>query len=149
MEVYVEFINLIQSYNRKKFKIKSLQIKETELRALGGFPKSGKLEGMPKTNQNTSSVENLVIKIQSLVEERITLEAELERERQVILKLIEKLNDLTAMEVLETKIFIKNAGWRFVSQKVFLSESRVRHIYQDAVEKINKVLEGENHGMGR
>ena len=135
------FESLLSEYNRKKFKIKSLQIKEEELRALGGFPKSGKVEGMPKAKSNTSAVENLVIKIQSLIEERVELEKQLEQDRQTILRLIERLDDLTAMEVLETKIFIKHAGWRFVSQKIFLSESRVKHIYQDSVEKINKILE--------
>lgn len=136
----MKFESLISEYNRLKFKIRRTEIKEQELRALEGFPGSSGIEGMPRAKSNTSSVENSVVRLTEIFNERKRLEEELEVVRQRILAAIDMVSSLMAQEIIETKIFIPNCGWKFVSRKVGLSESHCRHLFREGVEEINKRL---------
>lgn len=136
----MKFEGLISEYNRIKFKIRRTEIKEQELRALEGFPGSSGIEGMPRAKSNTSSVENSVVRLTEIFNERKRLEEELETVRQRILAAIDMVSNLMAQEIIETKIFIPNCGWKFVSRKVGLSESHCRHLFREGVEEINKRL---------
>ena len=136
----MKFESLISEYNRLKFKIRRTEIKEQELRALEGFPGSSGIEGMPRAKSNTSSVENSVVRLTEIFNERKRLEEELEAVRQRILSAIDMVSSLMAQEIIETKIFIPNCGWKFVSRKVGLSESHCRHLFREGVEEINKRL---------
>ena len=136
----MKFESLISEYNRLKFKIRRTEIKEQELRALEGFPGSSGIEGMPRAKSNTSSVENSVVRLTEIFNERKRLEEELEAVRQRILAAIDMVSSLMAQEIIETKIFIPNCGWKFVSRKVGLSESHCRHLFREGVEEINKRL---------
>lgn len=136
----MKFESLISEYSRLKFKIRRTEIKEQELRALEGFPGSSGIEGMPRAKSNTSSVENSVVRLTEIFNERKRLEEELEAVRQRILAAIDMVSSLMAQEIIETKIFIPNCGWKFVSRKVSLSESHCRHLFREGVEEINKRL---------
>lgn len=136
----MKFESLISEYSRLKFKIRRTEIKEQELRALEGFPGSSGIEGMPRAKSNTSSVENSVVRLTEIFNERKRLEEELEAVRQRILAAIDMVSSLMAQEIIETKIFIPNCGWKFVSRKVGLSESHCRHLFREGVEEINKRL---------
>ena len=136
----MKFESLISEYSRLKFKIRRTEIKEQELRALEGFPGSSGIEGMPRAKSNTSSVENSVVRLTEIFNERKRLEEELEAVRQRVLAAIDMVSSLMAQEIIETKIFIPNCGWKFVSRKVGLSESHCRHLFREGVEEINKRL---------
>ena len=138
--IRVKFESLISEYSRLKFKIRRTEIKEQELRALEGFPGSSGIEGMPRAKSNTSSVENSVVRLTEIFNERKRLEEELEAVRQRVLAAIDMVSSLMAQEIIETKIFIPNCGWKFVSRKVGLSESHCRHLFREGVEEINKRL---------
>ena len=136
----MKFESLINSYNKLKFKIRRTEIKEQELRTLEGFAASSGMEGMPRVKSNSSSVENSVLKLTEIFSEREKLQSELESIRQQILSAIDMVSSFIAQEVIETKIFIQNCGWKYISRRTGLSESHCRHLFREGVEEINKRL---------
>lgn len=138
------FENLVDEYNRLKFKVKRLELKIEEFRLLGEYPKVG--DGTPKSKNPSSIVENVVSKISLLAEKKKSLEVDVLRLREKILRIIDDtLQSINEKEIVELKTFSKSISWDEISRKVFLSESRTRHIYQNAIEKINQFLAKEKN----
>lgn len=134
------FDDLVREYNQIKFRIKRTVLREQELRALEGFPKSGGLDGMPRAKSNSSSVENTIVKLTGILNERARLESSLESLRNQILAVIDLVSDLKAREVIEIKTFFPNCGWKIVSQKTLLGERRVNQLYNNGIAEINQKL---------
>lgn len=137
------FESLVRDYERLKYQLRRLEIKEREIRMLGGFPKSGGIEGMPKVKNNSSSVENTILKLSEIENQRNTYKIKINDARQEILTLIDKVTSLAAQEVIELKTFTPRIGWKQIADKVYLSESRCRHLYYEAIIEINKNLSKE------
>ena len=130
------FESHVKEYEKLKFKLKSIEVKESELRMLGGFPKSDKLEGMPKAKSASSSVENIAVRLTELAEQKSVLQEEIQTKRNVLENLISNVSNLIGREVVELKTFLP-CGWKFISSKTHLSTSRCRHLYYDGIAEIN------------
>ena len=138
------FEQMVRDYERLKYQIRRLEIKEKELRLLGGFPKPSMLDGMPKTKNNNSSIENTLIKLSEIESQRNTCEIQLEACRRQILTFIDLSSSLMSREIIELKTFTPRCTWKSVANKVFLSEDYCRHLYYDGITEINKKLTKEN-----
>lgn len=136
----MRFEELIKEYETLKFKIRRTIIKENEIRELEGFSASSGESGMPKPKQNTSSVEKSALKLTEIFNERKSLEQNLMSVRERISRAIDYVSNLIAQEVIETKVFVPNCGWKYVSKKMFLSTRRVAQLYQEGVQEINEKL---------
>lgn len=133
------FESYVKDYEKLKFRLKSIEIKENELRMLGGFPKSNNLEGMPKAKSQASSVENIAVRLTELLEQKNVLQEEIQVKRKVLEDLIGNVSNLAGREVVETKTFLP-CGWKYISLKTHLSVSRCRHLYYEGLYEINLIL---------
>ena len=136
----MRFEDLVKEYETLKFKIRRTIIKEQELRELQGYTPSSGESGMPTSKQNTSSVEKVALKLTEILDERKSLEQNLLSVREQISRLIDIVSNFASQEVIETKVFIPNCGWRYISKKVFLGEKRVAQLYKEGVAEINSWL---------
>ena len=136
----MRFEELIKEYETLKFKIRRTIIKEQEIRELEGFSISAREDGMPKSKQNSSTVEKSALKLAEIFEERKSLEQKLLTAREQLSRSIDYVSSFITQEVLETKIFVPNCGWKYVSQKIGLSESHCRHLYREGVQEIDEKL---------
>ena len=134
----MRFEDLLKEYENLKFKIRRTHIKEQEVRELEGFPIATGVDGMPRAKQNTSAPEKLALKLTEILSERKCLEKQLLSVREQISRCIDKVTHCAAQEVIETKVFIPNCGWKYVSKKLCLSIRRVTQLYHEGVAEINK-----------
>ena len=82
------FEQLVKQYNDVKAKIRRLVLKQQELRELGGLPKIGDLDGMPKApGYNGSPIEKFIIKLDELEREQLEQERKLDVLRNEITKI--------------------------------------------------------------
>ena len=139
----MKFEDLLKKYDDLKFKIRRTFIKEQELRELEGFPIASGVDGMPKAKQNTSTPEKLALKLTEILSERKCLEKQLLSVREQISRCIDRVSNYSAQEVIETKVFIPNCGWKYVSKKLCLSTRRVAQLYHEGVAEINEKLGDE------
>lgn len=138
----MRFEDLLKEYETLKFKIRRTHIKEQEVRELEGFPIASGVDGMPRAKQNTSTPEKLALKLTEILNERKCLEQQLLKVREQISNSIDLITNLDAQEVVETKVFVPNCGWKYVSKKVCLSVRRVNQLYHEGVAEINERLKG-------
>ena len=136
------FESHVKEYEKLKFKLKSIEIKENELRMLGGFPKSNNTEGMPKTKSSASSVENIAIRLTELLEQKSVLQEEIQVKRKTLETLIGYISNLVSREIVESKTFLP-CGWKYISLKSHLSTSRCRHLYYDGIYEIKEILKSK------
>ena len=136
----MRFEELIKEYETLKFKIRRTVIKENELRELQGYTPSSGESGMPTSKQNTSSVEKVALKLTEILDERKSLEQNLLSVRERISSAIDYVSNLITQEVLETKIFVPNCGWKYVSKKICLSVRRATQLYHEGIAEINEKL---------
>ena len=127
------FEQLVKQYNDTKAKIRRLVLKQQELRELGGFPKTGAYDGMPKApGFHGSPIENFIVKLDELEQEQLELERKLDALRNEITKYIDLIPNYTTRDIMEHKIFMSQ-GWRKISRVVNYSVSRVRQFYDEGV----------------
>lgn len=136
----MRFEDLLKEYETIKFKIRRTHIKEQEVRELEGFPIASGVDGMPRAKQNTSTPEKLALKLTEILNERKCLEQQLLKVREQISNSIDLITNLDAQEVVETKVFVPNCGWKYVSKKVCLSVRRVNQLYHEGIAEINEQL---------
>ena len=136
----MRFEDLLKEYETLKFKIRRTHIKEQEVRELEGFPIASGVDGMPKAKQNTSTPEKLALKLTEILNERKCLEQQLLKVREQISNSIDLITSLDAQEVVETKVFVTNCGWKYISKKLCLSVRRVNQLYHEGVAEINERL---------
>lgn len=136
----MRFEDLLKEYETLKFKIRRTHIKEQEVRELEGFPIASGVDGMPKAKQNTSTPEKLALKLTEILNERKCLEQSLLKVREQISNSIDLITSLDAQEVVETKVFVPNCGWKYISKKLCLSVRRVNQLYHEGVAEINERL---------
>ena len=136
----MRFEDLLKEYETLKFKIRRTHIKEQEVRELEGFPIASGVDGMPRAKQNTSTPEKLALKLTEILNERKCLEQQLLKVREQISNSIDLITNLDAQEVVETKVFVPNCGWKYVSKKVCLSVRRVNQLYHEGIAEINEQL---------
>ena len=136
----MRFEDYVEEYRTLKFQIRRTWIKEQEIRELEGFSPSSGEGGMPHSKQNTSTVEKMTVKLNEILSERKSLEQKLMVVREQISRLIDRLDNYSAQEVIETKVFVPNCGWKYISKKVFLGEKRVAQLYKEGVAEINSYL---------
>ena len=141
----MKFEDLLKEYESLKFKIRRTHIKEQEIRELEGFPIASGVDGMPKAKQNTSTPEKLALKLTEILNERKALEQQLLFVREQISRCIDRVSNYAAQEVIETKVFIPNCGWKYVSRKVCLSTRRVAQLYHEGVAEINESLKDDEN----
>lgn len=140
----MKFEELIKEYEQIQFKIRRTEIKEQEIRALKGFSTSSGEKGMPITKQNSSTVENLVLKLDGILSERKSLQEKLIAIKERIYSAIDLIPNLMSRETVESKIFIPNCGWKYISSQLGFSESYCRLLYREGVQIINEKLEKTN-----
>lgn len=136
----MRFEDLLKEYETLKFKIRRTHIKEQEVRELEGFPIASGVDGMPKAKQNTSTPEKLALKLTEILNERKCLEQSLLKVREQISNSIDLITSLDAQEVVETKVFVPNCGWKYISKKLCLSVRRVNQLYHEGIAEINERL---------
>lgn len=136
----MKFEDYVEQYKNLKFQIRRTLIKEQELRDLQGYAPSSSESGMPSAKQNTSTVEKVAVKLTEILNERKSLEKKLLSVREQVSRLIDLVTNYAAQEVIETKVFIPNCGWKYISKKVFLGEKRVAQLYKEGVAEINSWL---------
>lgn len=142
------FDRLVKQYNDIKYRIRRLVLKQQELRELGGLPRTGENEGMPKTpGYNGSPIEKFVSRLCELEEEQMLYERKLEDLRADITIIIDKIPNTTIREVLEYKVFMSK-GWRYISRCISYSVSRVRQFYDEGIAIIRQV-EGGGYEVGQ
>lgn len=144
----MKFELLIKNYEVLKLKIRKNEIQEQEIRELQGFSLSSGENGMPKTNQNSSTPEKQALKLKEISEQRKSLQENLTQVRKQISDLIILIPNLISQEVVEMKVFIQNCGWKYISKKTGLSESYCRFLYREGVKEINERWESEYEIQG-
>lgn len=137
----MKFENLVNEYKKIKLKIRRTEIQELELRELKGFPASVGRNGMPASKQNTSAVENMMLKLDEILKERQLLQNRLLNIREKISTLIDLISNAISQSVVEMKVFIQNCGWKYISSQCGFSESYCRRLYRDGVQEINERLD--------
>lgn len=134
----MKFEDLVKEYKQVQFKIRRTDLQEKEIRALNGFPQSAGENGMPKTKQNSSSVENLAVRLDEISKTRKSLQQKITGLREQIFDLIDLIPNLMSREIVESKIFTSNCGWKYIASKCGFCESYCRLLYRDGVNKINE-----------
>lgn len=139
----MKFEQLVKQYNDVKAKIRRLVLKQQELRELGGFPKRGDNDGMPKVpGYNGSPIENFIVKLDEWEREQLEQERRLEGLRIQITTFIDIVPNYAIRDIMEHKIFM-GQGWRKISRIVNYSVSRVRQLYDEGI-LIIKNAESDN-----
>lgn len=134
----MKFEQLVKQYNDVKAKIRRLVLKQQELRELGGFPKRGDNDGMPKVpGYNGSPIENFIVKLDEWEREQLEQERRLEGLRVQITTFIDIVPNYAIRDIMEHKIFM-GQGWRKISRIVNYSVSRVRQLYDEGILIIKK-----------
>lgn len=134
----MKFEQLVKQYNDVKAKIRRLVLKQQELRELGGFPKRGDNDGMPKVpGYNGSPIENFIVKLDEWEREQLEQERRLEGLRVQITTFIDVVPNYAIRDIMEHKIFM-GQGWRKISRIVNYSVSRVRQLYDEGILIIKK-----------
>lgn len=134
----MKFEQLVKQYNDVKAKIRRLVLKQQELRELGGFPKRGDNDGMPKVSgYNGSPIENFIVKLDEWEREQLEQERRLEGLRIQITTFIDIVPNYAIRDIMEHKIFM-GQGWRKISRIVNYSVSRVRQLYDEGILIIKK-----------
>lgn len=127
------FEQLVKQYNDIKAKIRRLVLKQQELRELGGLPRSGNYDGMPKApGYNGSPIEKFIVKLDELEREQLEHERKLDALRNEITKYIDFIPNYTIRDIMEHRIFM-GQGWRKISRIVNYSVSRVRQFYDEGI----------------
>lgn len=113
------------------------ELREARAAALPGSPG---LDGMPRGNGGGSVVEQAVLDIALIADELRTALDEVARVRGEILKAIETLPALE-YGIMRKRHLDPACPWRVVpwidvAETVYLSESRARHLYGDALDKL-------------
>lgn len=131
----MDFNTTLKNYYKTKSDIRSCILKQQELRELGGFPKTGNMDGMPKSNSHTSYIEHFIERLETLEEKQIELEQilfgiqmDLERFLAVIETTPSLENNFTIKQVCEYRIFL-GYGWKTISHKIDKSYSYTRSLY--------------------
>ena len=127
------FEQLVKQYNDIKAKIRRLVLKQQELRELGGLPRTGNYDGMPKApGYNGSPIEKFIVKLDELEREQLEQERKLDALRNEITKYIDLIPNYTIRDIMEHRIFMRQ-GWRKISRIVNYSVSRVRQFYDEGI----------------
>lgn len=140
----MKFKELVKEYEQLQYQVRRTEIKEQEIRALKGFSVSSGEKGMPITKQNSSTVENLVLKLDGILGERKSLQEKSIAVKERIFELIDLVPNLMSRQIIENKIFIPNCGWKYISSQCGFCESYCRRLYREGVQEINERLENAN-----
>lgn len=136
----MKFEEMVKEYEQAQFRLRRTELQEKEIRALNGFPQSSGENGMPKAKQNSSSVENLAVRLDEILKTRKSLQQKITSLRERIFDLIDLIPNLMSREIVESKIFTPNCGWKYISSKCGFCESYCRLLYRDGVREINERL---------
>ncbi len=134
----MKFEDLVKKYEDTKFQIKRIDLKVKEMRLLYGFPQAIKYDSQPTAKSTNSSVESALIKLDDLLQEKSKYEQILGDLRAKIQSAIDSLDNYSMREIIELKVFTSNCGWKYISNKVYLSKSYCRKLFHIGVEVINK-----------
>ncbi len=136
----MRFEDLVKNYEDTKFQIRRCELKINEMRQLYGFPQAIKYDSQPTGRNTNSSVECTLIRLDELLQEKGMFEQNLESLRAKIQGAIDRLDNYSMREIIELKTFNTNCGWKFISNKVYLSGGRCRHLYYEGISEINRKL---------
>lgn len=130
----MDFDTTLKNYNRTKSEIRSLILRQQELRELCGFPKTGNMDGMPKSHSTTSYIENFVIKLMELEEKQKELETTLFALQNDIYRFLGVIENSNVAENYKIKLVCEyrilfNYGWKKISHCIDRSYSRTRDYY--------------------
>ncbi len=131
----MDFNTTLKNYYKTKSDIRSCILKQQELRELGGFPKTGANDGMPKSNNHGSYIEHFLERLEELETKQIELEQilfgiqlDLERFLAVIKTTPSLESNFAIKQVCEYRIFL-GYGWKTISHKIDKSYSYTRSLY--------------------
>lgn len=133
------FNQMIFEYKNLKLNIKRLIFKQEELKGIIYFPSSTSIDGLPKGSGSGLKKEIIISKLHSLQADQENMENRLEIKREEITNAIDLLNNIFSKEVIELKIFL-DFSWKDIANKLKYSYSRVRQIFYQGVNEIDKKL---------
>lgn len=138
----MKFLEVLKHYQSVKYSIYSLQLRQNELRELGGFPRTCENDGMPRSNYSDDTpMVNFVAKLQELDDKQKELETELDCVHNDLLRFTALLTDENERQVVEIKIFAnKKTTWEDIAERLFYSKRSVQLFYKLGIEKL-EVLE--------
>ncbi len=131
------FLETLEVYNNLKEKLEQSLLYYQELEELGGFPKTGASEGMPKAPSRDCAVERLAIKLAELKEEQESLERSMECLRIDMAHLMGRVLNKSERSIVEQRIFV-HRSWEAITRKTKYSYGHVRHIYSGAIKKLQE-----------
>lgn len=137
----MKFDELVRIYNNKKGRYKSLLLELQELRDLGALPHTGENEGMPTSKSATSSVENYVIRVDSIERQIKSIDEQLLVIRDYIMQIIDNIVDIYTRRIVELCTFRNGRApdWRQIASAVNYSERHTKRLYEIGLSQIQNI----------
>lgn len=136
----MKYNELVELYKRKKSKSKSLVLELQELKELGSLPR-GNNDGMPKSKNNSSPVENYVLRVMDIQNQLKELDAELLKIRDIIMVYISMTQDSTIKRILELCVFRsgRKPHWKLIAGDVGYSVRHTQRLYDEGINQLQKI----------
>lgn len=137
----MKFWDLVRKYNNVKFKIRSKEIEEQELRELHCLPKKSDFNMPGSPGYNGSPVEKYVIVLDEVMRKQEELKDKMQVIRNELMKCIDTLTDYFARQVVELVLFrtTPKPNWAKVAGSIGYSQSGARALYKSATMKLEKL----------
>lgn len=129
----MRYFELLDEYNRLKFKLQCNIEEENEIRDLYAPPKrviSGGLGG----GEHPAPQEKYIEAIDEILQKRALITKEMRGIRETLIEVLDdNIDDYTAKKIIQMVMFrdSKTPKWRVVAEKTGYSESQTRKIYAD------------------
>ena len=129
----MRYFELLDEYNRLKFKLQCNIEEENEIRDLYAPPKKIISNGMGG-GEHPAPQEKYIEAIDELLRKRALITKEMRGIRDTLIEVLDdNIDDYTAKKIMQMVMFrdSKTPKWRVVAEKTGYSESQTRKIYAD------------------
>ena len=134
----MKFRELVKKYKYIKARIKQLDIEQSEIKEVYCQPKSNTYEQHFGTHCTSSLTEFYIAKLNELENTQNQLKKTLDCLRLDITNCLDKLENYTAREVVEYRIFT-NFSWKYIADQLNYSSRRVQQLYDLAFKVLKNV----------
>lgn len=131
----MNFKELLKLYEELKYELKRNRNRQFELREIGGFPKTGNNDGMPKARSASSPLENFILALLELEEEERGLQQKIIDCGKEIYQFTCNIKDIKCRIVVEEKL-VYNKTWKQIAIDNFYSISNARKLYYEGLKEV-------------